>query len=84
MKKIIFSIALVLGFTVINAQVPDSSRSRIKTPAGFRTDSVKNGNDMYNGSKSRNSKSNGDTLSAPKNNSKSGSMKPKNKTTESK
>lgn len=75
MKRFIFSITFICACLFIKAQAPDSSRSRIKSPQNYSTDSVKSGQEIYNGQRPRKSKSNGDTLSNPKSNSKSGGMK---------
>jgi hypothetical protein len=63
MKTILLTIALSAACTLCQAQVPDSSRY-IKTPS--RVDSVKHGNEVYNGSKTQKNKSNGDTLASPR------------------
>lgn len=66
MKKIILAL-LFTGFcSFVKAQVPDSTRRMKTSPEKYRTDSVKNGKEMYNDNKSRKSKSDGDTLATPK------------------
>lgn len=75
MKTILLTITLFAACNLSQAQVPDSSRY-IKTPS--RVYSVKHGNEVYNGSKTQKNKSNGDTLSSPRN--KKGMSTPKTTT----
>lgn len=78
MRPSIFSLILIFVTGLAGmAQVPDSSRIRKKSPQQYSTDSVISGQEIYNGQKPRKSKSNGDTLSNPRNNSKAGGMKSK-------
>lgn len=65
MKKIIICLLITSTCSFASAQVPDTTR-RMKSAPQYRTDSVKHGAEIYNGNKTRKSKSNGDTLSTPK------------------
>lgn len=69
MKKIIFGFLLAGACSLVNAQVPDSTR-RMKSAPQHRTDSVRNGKEIYNGTRTNKSKSNGDTLANPRKNGK--------------
>lgn len=77
MKPLLFVATLICTASLATAQVSDTARS-LPSSRTYGTDSVKQGQEIYNGGgKSRKSKSNGDTLSRPRSNSKSGSMSTK-------